>query len=429
MPATYSAKLTKEYIDKKTPAPATGYVVHWDTTTRGFGLRISTGGKRTFIVVGRVRNKVIWYTIGPFGRWTVENARKKADAVLVGMDQGIDPRQVDRESEAAQVTLRQVADGYYRDRTLKESSKIEIERHVTTSFKAWEHRSIISITRDMVTARFNEIKANGTTGKGPAPGQANQACSVLRALINYAIREHRKPDGSPIIPDNPCDVLHKKWVALKPRKGRIPDNKLGAVYAYLADARANAYNRDTWSSIDLVTFLLLTGSRIGEASALTWDRVNIDDNDAANCWWHLPDPKNRNPVWLPLSTQAVELLKQRPRVKGNPHVFPSWGDSGHLKDPRDTMIKIGQIAERHITPHDLRRTFTTIGVSACRIEIAKMELLTNHVPKGVTAQHYLETQQLQYLLPEVQQIADHIERKAVIARAQADGSNVVPLRA
>jgi len=73
---THSAKLTKEYIDKKTPAPATGYVVHWDTTTRGFGLRVSTGGKRTFIVVGRVRNKVIWYTIGPFGRWTVENARK-----------------------------------------------------------------------------------------------------------------------------------------------------------------------------------------------------------------------------------------------------------------------------------------------------------------------------------------------------------------
>lgn len=429
MPATYSAKLTKEYIDRKTAPPASGYVVHWDTTTRGFGLRVSTGGKRTFIVVGRVRNKVIWYTIGPFGRWTVENARKKADAVLVGMDQGTDPRQVEREAEAAQVTLRQVADGYFRDRTLKDSSKVEIERHVTTSFKAWQQRPIISITRDMVTARFNEIKANGTTGKGAAPGQANQAFSVLRALINYAIREHRKPDGSPIIPDNPCDVLHKKWVALKPRKGRIPDNKLGAVYVYLADARANAYNRDTWSSIDLVTFLLLTGSRIGEASGLTWDRVNIDDNDAANCWWHLPDPKNRNPVWLPLSTQAVELLKQRPRVKGNPHVFPSWGNSGHLKDPRDTMRRIGEIAERHITPHDLRRSFTTIGVSACRIEIAKMELLTNHVPKGVTAQHYLETQQLQYLLPEVQMIADHIQRKAVIARAQADGSNVVPIRA
>jgi integrase len=424
VPATHSAKLTKEYIDKKAAPPPSGYAVHWDTGTRGFGLRVSAGGKRTFIAVGRVRNRLIWYTIGPFGRWTVDNARKRADAVLVGMDQGVDPRDVERASEAAQVTLRQVADGYYRDRALKASSRAEIERHVVTTFATWERRPVVNISRDMVTTRFNEIKTKGTTGKGPAPGQANQAFSVLRALINYAIREHRKPDGSPIIPDNPCDVLHKKWIQLKPRKGRIPDTKLGAVYAYLTEARATAYNRDTWSSIDLVTFLLLTGARIGEASALTWERVNLDES-----WWHIPDPKNSNPVWLPLSSQAVELLKQRPRVKGNPHVFPSWGDSGHLKDPRDVMKKVCAIAGEKITPHDLRRTFTTVGVAACGIDLHKVELLTNHVPKGVTARHYLETSHLQCLLPEVQKIADHIDGKAVIARAQASAANVVPLRA
>jgi integrase len=423
MKATYSAPLTREYIDKKTPIPAAGYTIHWDTAPRGFGLRVNAGGKRTFIAVGRVNGRVVWHTVGSFDKLALDDARKRAKKVLSDMEHGIDPRVVKKEAEATQVTLRQVADSYYRDRTLKDSSKGEIERHLTTTFSSWLNRPIANINREMVTTRFNTIRATGTTGRGPAPAQANQGFSILRALINYAIREHRKPDGTRIIADNPTDVLYGKWTKLKPRKGRIPDNKLGAVYAYLADTRANAYNRDTWSSIDLVTFLLLTGCRIAEGSELTWDRVNLDEG-----WWHLPDPKNSNPVWLPLATQAVELLKQRPRVKANNFVFPSWGKSGHLKDPRDTMKRVSEIAGEKQIPHNLRRTFTTIGVAACGIEIAKMELLTNHVPKGVTANHYLETSKLQYLRPQVQQIADHIEHKGDIARAQASGANVVELR-
>lgn len=177
-------------------------------------------------------------------------------------------------------------------------------------------------------------------------------------------------------------------------------------------------------------FLILTGARIGEASALTWDRVSIDDNDPANCWWHIPDPKNRNPVYLPLSSQAVQLLKTRQRIEGNPHVFPSWGDTGHIKDPRDMMKKVSEVAGTKITPHDLRRTMTTIGIANCGIDFYKVELLTNHIPNGnVTARHYLETSRLQYLQPEAQRIADWIEKQGKLAEAIAKGENVVPLRA
>lgn len=86
-----------------------------------------------------------------------------------------------------------------------------------------------SITREAVTKRFNEVKTNGTTGSGPAPAQANQGFSVLRALFNYAIREYRRPDGTAIIKDNPVEVLHKKWTPIKAKTTRIPDSKVGAV--------------------------------------------------------------------------------------------------------------------------------------------------------------------------------------------------------
>jgi hypothetical protein len=61
--------------------------------------------------------------------------------------------------------------------------------------------------------------------------------------------------------------------------------------------------------------------------------------------------------------------------------------------------------------------------------VLKVELLTNHVPIGVTARHYLETSHLQYLKPETQRIADWIEKEARIAEAVASGENVVAMRA
>ncbi len=414
------AKLTKTLIDKVQP-PAEGYAMHWDDSLKGYGLRVTAAGKRVFVAQGRVLGKAVCFTIGPFGEWTEFEAREKARKVLQGMREGIDPRDVKKADEATRVTLRQVADAYMgRPGKLKDSSKSEIERHVTTTFEAWQHKPIASITEDDCRKRYNEILTKGLRGKAPAPGQAVQAFSVLRALINFAGRRYKRADGTPLILHNPVAVLKDDWVTLPERKTRIPESKIGPVWSALQQWRDQAYNRDTLASIDLVIFLVLTGARIGEAAALTWDRINLDEG-----WWHLPDPKNRNPVWLPLSTQAVQLLTTRQRVEGSPFVFSSWGKAGHIKDPRDTMKKVSEVAGTKITPHDLRRTFTTFGVANCGVDLHKIELLTNHVPRGVTAKHYLETSHLQYLKPEVQRIADWIEQQA----AKANGANVVPLRA
>lgn len=395
--------------------------MHWDDSLKGYGLRVTAAGKRVFVAQGRVLGKAVCFTIGPFGEWTEFEAREKARKVLQGMREGIDPRDVKKADEATRVTLRQVADAYMgRPGKLKDSSKSEIERHVTTTFEAWQHKPITGITEDDCRKRYNEILTKGLRGKAPAPGQAVQAFSVLRALINFAGRRYKRADGTPLILHNPVAVLKDDWVTLPERKTRIPESKIGPVWSALQQWRDQAYNRDTLASIDLVIFLVLTGARIGEAAALTWDRINLDEG-----WWHLPDPKNRNPVWLPLSTQAVQLLTTRQRVEGSPFVFSSWGKAGHIKDPRDTMKKVSEVAGTKITPHDLRRTFTTFGVANCGVDLHKIELLTNHVPRGVTAKHYLETSHLQYLKPEVQRIADWIEQQA----AKANGANVVPLRA
>lgn len=416
------AKLTKSYIDKLKP-PATGYALHWCEQDRGFALRVTATGKMTFITQGRVNGKELRITIGPYGVFTVDQARDAAREYLRSMRLGVDPRDAKREAQAAKVTLRDVADAYMaRPDKLKASSREQIERHVVTTFSTFEHRPILDISEDYCRRRYREILTKGLHGDrdGGSPGQANQAFAILRALINYAMRRYKRTDGSPLITHNPVSSLRDDWVTLKPRDTYIPASKIGAVWNMLTTSRDQSYTREALSGLDLAMFLLLTGARLGEATELTWDRVNLDEG-----WFHLPDPKDRNPRWLPLSTQAVNLLKQRERVKNNPHVFPSWSKRGHIIDPRDLWKKISAIAGAPCSAHDMRRSYTTFGVAECKIDLYKIELLTSHKPRSVTMMHYLETKRLQYLQPEAQQIADWIEQKARIAA----GGNVVDLAA
>ena len=128
---------------------------------------------------------------------------------------------------------------------------------------------------------------------------------------------------------------------------------------------------------------------------------------------------------MPLSTQAVEVLKARPKVEGSPYVFPSWGAAGHIVDPRDVMKKVSTVAGNHVTPHDLRRTYTNIALRSCRIEKFRTDLLTNHITRDVTAEHYFDTSNLQWLAPEAQLIGDWLDQQATIA-ASANVERLAP---
>jgi len=406
------AKLTKGYVDRIKPGTKDEF--HWDTEVRGFGVRITPAGKLTFIVQGRINGTTtpaVRITIGAYGVFTVDQARDEAREHLRAMRKGLDPRAAKKAEAAQKVTLQDVCDAYVaRPGKLKASSKKAIERHVATTFEKWKDKPIAAITEDDVRKRYREMLTKGLRGKKGAPGQANQAFAVLGALLAYAGRQNRRADGSPICDRSPVDALKDDRVRLKARTSRILDHKVGAVWLALRQWRAGTYNRDTMSSIDLVRFLILTGLRVGEASSVRWDQVNLDD-----AYFHLPNPKNSNPVSMPLSTQAVELLKARPIVKGNPHVFPSWSEAGHIIDPRDIMKKVSKIAGSHLTPHCLRRTYTNIALRSCRIEKFRTDLLTNHLTRDVTAEHYFDTTNLQWLAPEAQQIGDWLDQQAVIA--------------
>ena len=405
---------------------------------KGYGLRVSSQGKRVFIVMGRVLGKSVQFTVGPYGVLTEDIARKKAQKLLQDMREGIDPRDTKRADEAMQVTLQQVCDAYVeRPGKLKESSKAEMKRHVEKVFAAWKDKPIVAINEDAVRKRHREMVEKGLDGKRGAPASANASMVTLRILLNYAGRQYRRADGTPLVHRNPVEVLKDHWAPLGSRTERYIDRrKVGEVWNALQDARENPKNRDALAGIDLTIFALLTGCRRDEGATLQWLNVNIDDHDPSNCWWHLDDRKRGDPIWLPLSSQAVALLKARRAVvdeaiaegkETSPFVFPSWSKAGHIRDARAPMETISGIVGKHLSLHDLRRSFTNYAMRECLIEKFRTDLLTGHKPaqEDITARDYLDLARLDWLQPEVQRIGDWIEQQAAVAASK----NVIPLHA
>lgn len=418
------AKITTLFVTKAQPPP-TEYRIHWDDRLPGYGLRVNSKGRKSFIAQGRLKGLSVCYTIGPFGRFTEYEAREEARQVLQGLSKGIDPRTIRRRAEG--ITLLELAQEYIARPTadMKTRSREAILRHVNTTFEDTANKPIAAITEDYVRRRYEFVLQHGLRGKLPngAPVQAKQAHSVLSAMLNYAVDMNKGIDS------NPCAkvVNRHNRVKIKERESYIQQSKIGGVWNWLTEQRTQAYTQLGMGRLDLLMFLLWTGCRLSEASELTWDRVTLDDEDP---YWHLPDPKNRQPYWVPLSTQAVEMLKvRRQEVPQNIRwVFPSdRSRSGHIEDPRDLWPKLSAIAGEPISAHDCRRSFSHYGLMDCGIELFRIELLTTHKPTGTVSKHYAKaaTQKLQWLRPQVQQIADWMEKQALIASA----GNVIQLAA
>lgn len=405
-PEKSNLRLTKTKVESL-PVPASMQAFYWDSDLRGFGVRINPKGKRSYIIQGRVGGKSRRVTLGTHGVLTCDEARKKARAALVGLDEGIDPQVEKRRSAALAVTLGEWAKDYCKNRrttkggALTAKSIRDIERHIKANFADWAGKPITSINSEMCRDRFEEISKR-------SPAQANQAFRILRALINFsADEENPRP--------NPVTTLSKKklWNPNKQKSGSIPLEKIGAVWNMLQDRRKSpALLPIAQTGADIISFILLTGCRWSEAAELTWDCVDLDAGS-----WHIADPKNHNPITFPLSMQTSKLLTERPRIEGREYVFPGRSKNAFITDARSTMDEVSTLAGPHLSAHDLRRTFIAIGIKL-KIELWKLKLLTNHISKGdVTIDHYTETNDLRYLSADSERIAAWIVEQGAIAAA------------
>src|SRR6476619_4922434 len=91
-------KLTKSSIDALRCPPSD--VVYWDAASPGFGVKVTPKGRQVFVVLYRIAgSKLRKYTIGPYGRVTLHQARVAAQKVFAAKLEGRDLAAEKREAK------------------------------------------------------------------------------------------------------------------------------------------------------------------------------------------------------------------------------------------------------------------------------------------------------------------------------------------
>src|SRR5438105_9641552 len=106
------AKLSKRTVDAAETRSSDYFI--WDDELPGFGLRVFSSGKRSYLVQYRASGRTRRFTIGLHGVWTPESARKEARILLGGIAKGDNPAE-QRRFDVKAITVKELCERYLKD--------------------------------------------------------------------------------------------------------------------------------------------------------------------------------------------------------------------------------------------------------------------------------------------------------------------------
>lgn len=307
--------------------PAQGQVTYWDASLRGFGLRVSQGGSKTWVVVQGGERKRI--TIDRYPRLSLKGARAAAKRVLGELSLNGTGAASLRFDEALTLFLATHCAVRNKPGTVKETERL-LRRHFLPAFARRELEAIS--TEDFAAIVDRALNT---------PSEAKHAFTAGKTFFAWAARRR-------YVTRNPAEGLlaPAKSVA---RDRVLSDRELSRVFA-IARARGHPFGT-------IVELLLLTGQRRNEIGSLRRSFIDVGSR---------------------LITLPASLTKN-----GREHQFP-YGDlvgralSGAMENGEILFAARGtadksfcgwsksklafdrECAIEHWTLHDLRRTFSTI---------------------------------------------------------------------
>jgi len=341
-----------ELVVRNANPPASGQYVIWDKALSGFGVRISQGGTRSFVVMFYEGSRKRRVTIGKHPALGLAEARAAAKRILAGVMLGEVPEMPSKAepvldfAAAVEAFLIKHCARNNRASTAKETERL-LRRHFVPSLG---RIAVADITSQKIAGIVDRLLDR--------PGEANHAFTAIRTFFSWA-RERRHIERSP------CEGMR---LPVRPRRrDRVlePDEVARVAKA----ARLFAYPYGT-----IVLLLLLTGQRRQEIVGLRWSDIDLDENLIT-----VPAERNKSnrAHVLPLAPMARAVIEGLPRLSAN--VFPARGAldttfSGFSKSKRafDAACSVDAW-----TLHDLRRTAAT-NMAGLGVAPHVVERILNH---------------------------------------------------
>ncbi len=369
-----------------------GQVDYWDSTLKGFGLRVSKRGvshaeTKTFFVRYRAGKRMRRLTIGEVRRISLADARARAREALVSVDRGDDP------------AVQRVADR--RAETFGDLWSEYLERHAKPNKRSWADDQRIALAE--LLPHWEDRKAKDITRRDvrlildaiidrKAPIMANRTLALARKVFNFGLERD-------LVESNPCHKV-KPPAREQSRERVLTDDELRSFWAALD--REGEDDRHMIAAFYRVR--LLTAQRGREVLRMRWSDIT---EERAGLVWTIPASvtKNRRSHHVPLSAHVAEILtalrerEDQDRVRANKWrerkgeplraqsdwVFPSPRGDAPMANTQKGFARLRVACEGSgFTGHDLRRTAATRMTGDLKNPRFTVGRVLNHLEPGVT---------------------------------------------
>lgn len=301
-----TAHLTDITIKSLKP-PERGQLTYTDDNLPGFGIRISQGGVKSFVIVhGRGRTRT---TLGRHPIVSLQQARKKAREILAERTLG--------KQDAPNISFDAALTDFFEAHisTKRPKTAGEIKRLLNKHFlPPLRHEKL----HEIATHRLSKI----IDGLRSTPSEASHAFAAARLFFRWAVRRR-------LLANSPLDGAQSPARAT-PRTRVLTSEELAKVFL-AARAEPSAFS-------SIVQLLVLTGQRCGETSRLRSEMVDFDKRIIS-----LPASltKNLREHRFPFGKMAERVLKSGAKkgllfsARGRPEdIFSGWSKCKAALDDR-----------------------------------------------------------------------------------------------